>query len=80
MNTIRDCVLLVRIIMLKAMRRLFVLMLITLCAGTAMACPTCIGMIEHNSPTFFSDDAYCTKQEGHKAQMYPTVIIEGEEE
>ena len=69
MKNITDCLIIVRIIGVSLLMNIF-------CGGVAIACPTCIGTIAHDSPKFFSDDAYQSQQQvqGHAA------IIQKEEE
>jgi len=80
MKNIINCLITLRIIAGGITHRFFVpLFMSALCGGTVIACPTCIGTIQHNSPKFFSNDAY---QSTHHTQpdQIASSIIEKEEE
>jgi len=52
-------------------------------ASTVIACPTCIGTIEYDSPKFFSNDAYRSKhsaQNNQIAHVNASTVVEKEEE
>jgi hypothetical protein len=61
-----------------AMKKIVIVLLTVLC-GTSMACPTCIGVIEHNSPKFFSNDAYRSVQENQSDTIHASAITQEEE-
>ena len=84
MKNMNNCLITLRIIAREITHRFFVPLLMTVfCSGTVIACPTCIGAIDHNSPKFFSNDAYRSKhhvQEAQNVQVNAFTIIEKEEE
>jgi hypothetical protein len=80
-KNISDCLITLRIIVWRATHRFFVpLLMSVLCGGTVIACPTCIGAIEHNSPKFFSNDAYSSKYSVQVDHANASIIVEKEEE
>ncbi len=83
MKNIINYLITLRIIAWKTTHRFFVpLIMSVVCGGTVIACPTCIGTIEHNSPKFFSNDAYQTKdhlQPDQTNHVNASMIIEKEE-
>lgn len=80
MKNIHNGLQIVRIIARGLTHRFFVLLLMSgACGGVAIACPTCIGVIEHNSPKFFSNDAYQAIQENHSDNGHLSTITQEEE-
>lgn len=57
-------------------------LLMNIFCGVVVACPTCIGTIQHDSPKFFSNDAYQSPhsmQPGYIVQINASTLIEKEE-
>ena len=75
MRNISGCSITLRIIVVSLLMNIF-------CSGIVIACPTCIGTIAHDSPKFFSNDAYQSPhcvQPGYIVQVNASTIIEKEE-
>lgn len=66
MKNINNYMRVLRSIVAKLTHHFLVYVVITsLFCGALKACPTCIGVIEHDAPKFFSNDAYQLVQENH---------------
>lgn len=74
MEKIKNCSIALRVIAVSLLMNFF--------SGVVVACPTCIGTIQHDSPKFFSNDAYQSPhsmQPGYIVQINASTLIEKEE-